>query len=57
MYPPLTAMIFIALEAELLYEIWAVLSKVHAEDRDEEDEKLEERDEERAHVLNPDLHG
>ena len=56
MYPPLCTMTFFALEAKLLYPIWAVFRKVHAEDSDEEDEKLEERDQERAYVLYPFLH-
>ena len=56
MYPPLCIVTNLTLEAELLYKIWAVISKVHAEDSDEEDEKLEEWDQERANVLYPDLH-
>ena len=43
-YPPLCTMTFFALEAKLLYPIWAVFRKVHAENSDKEDEKLEERD-------------
>ena len=56
MYPPLCGVTNLALEAKIQYKIWAVLSKVHAEDTYEEDEKLEEWDQERANILYPYLH-